>query len=206
MAIQFANSLLGEPIAAETVTLPNGLACAVPADSALARSSRKDRTWVGPSALERRTILDAARTIAIVGMSRDPARGSYFVGTYLSQDSDYELYLVNPAAAGSELFGRPVHASLAELPVVPDVVVVFRRADAIPSVVEEVLAIGAPTIWIQLGIWNEPAAIEAEAKGLTVVMDRCIKIEHARFHGGLHLLGFDTGVITARRRSARGAD
>jgi predicted CoA-binding protein len=76
---------------------------------------------------------------------------------------------------------------------------VFRKASDIPSVVDDVLAVGATTIWLQLGIWNEDAARYAESKGLTVVMDRCIKIEHARFHGGLHLLGFDTGVITARK-------
>jgi predicted CoA-binding protein len=82
---------------------------------------------------------------------------------------------------------------------VPDIVDVFRRASDIPSVVDEVVAVGSPVIWVQLGIWNERAAIDGEAKGLTVVMDRCLKVEHARFHGGLHLLGFDTGVISARR-------
>ncbi|MBO9578358.1 MAG: CoA-binding protein [Microbacteriaceae bacterium] len=204
MAIQFANALGALPAEGEeTVVLPSGITCAVPSGSALARTARKDRTWVGPSALERKAILDQARSIAVVGMSPDPSRGSYFVGTYLVQDSDYELFFVNPKAAGTQILGRDVHASLAELPSVPDVVVVFRRPDAIPSVVDEVVALGSPTIWVQLGIWNEEAARDAEAKGLRVVMDRCVKIEHARFHGGLHLLGFDTGVITARRRKDR---
>jgi predicted CoA-binding protein len=76
---------------------------------------------------------------------------------------------------------------------------VFRRGSDIPQVIDEVVAIGAPTVWVQLGIWNEDAAYYGEEKGLTVVMDRCIKIEHARFHGGLHLLGFDTGVISSRK-------
>jgi len=76
---------------------------------------------------------------------------------------------------------------------------VFRKASDIPAVIDEALAIGAKTVWVQLGIWNQEAAIYGESKGLTIVMDRCIKIEHARFHGGLHLLGFDTGVITARK-------
>ena len=76
---------------------------------------------------------------------------------------------------------------------------VFRRASDIPQVIDEVVAIGAKTVWVQLGIWNEEAARHGESLGLTVVMDRCIKVEHARFHGGLHLLGFDTGQITSRK-------
>ena len=133
----------------------------------------------------------------IVGASPNPARSSYFVSTYLQQSSDYELYFVNPNA--KEILGRPVYKSLADLPVVPDIVDVFRKASDIPSVVDDVLASGARTIWVQLGIWNEEAARYAEEKGLTVVMDRCIKVEHARFNGGLNLMGFDTGVISSRR-------
>jgi len=82
---------------------------------------------------------------------------------------------------------------------VPDIVDVFRRGSDIPDVIDEVVAAGAKTIWVQLGIWNQDAALYGESKGLTVVMDRCIKVEHARFGGGLHLLGFDTGQITARK-------
>ena len=81
----------------------------------------------------------------------------------------------------------------------PDIVDVFRRGTDIPAVTDDVIAAGATTMWVQLGIWNEQAAYDAERRGLTVVMDRCIKIEHARFHGGLHLMGFDTGQITARK-------
>ena len=119
------------------------------------------------------------------------------MATYLQQSSDYDLYFVNPNA--DEILGQKVYKSLADLPVVPDIVDVFRRGSDIPQVIDEVLAIGAKTIWVQLGIWNQDAAIYGESKGLTVVMDRCIKVEHARFHGGLHLLGFDTGQITARK-------
>ena len=75
----------------------------------------------------------------------------------------------------------------------------FRKASDIPSVIDDVLAVGASTVWVQLGIWNEEAAYYGEEKGLTVVMDRCLKVEHARFHGGLHLLGFDTGQISSRK-------
>ena len=180
-----------------TVTLQNGLSCSIPSSSPLAKLLRSQRTWIGPSAKERLGILRRAKSVAIVGASPNPARSSYFVATYLSQSSDYDLYFVNPNA--TEILGRPVYKSLADLPVVPDIVDVFRRASDIPQVMDEALAIGARTVWVQLGIWNEEAAYYGESKGLTVVMDRCIKVEHARFNGGLYLLGFDTGQISARK-------
>jgi predicted CoA-binding protein len=181
----------------QTTQLANGLTCDIPAGSPLAKLLKSQRTWVGPSAKDRLKILRDAKSIAIVGASPNSARSSYFVGTYLLQSSDYRVYFVNPNA--DEILGHKAYPDLASLPEVPDIVDVFRKASDIPSVVDDVLASGAKTIWVQLGIWNEQAAFDAEAKGLTVVMDRCIKVEHARFHGGLHLLGFDTGVITARK-------
>jgi predicted CoA-binding protein len=181
----------------DTVHLSNGLTCDIPASSPLAKLLKSKRTWVGPSAKDRLAILQKAKTVAIVGASPNPARSSFFVATYLQQSSDYELFFVNPNA--DEILGQKVYKSLADLPVVPDIVDVFRKGSDIPSVIDDVVAIGAKTIWVQLGIWNEEAAIYGESKGLTVVMDRCIKVEHARFHGGLHLLGFDTGQITSRK-------
>ncbi len=181
-----------------TVTLANGLTCAIPASSPLAKLLKSQRTWVGPSAKERLGILRRARSVAIVGASPNPARSSYFVGTYLQQSSDYRVYFVNPNA--TEILGQPVYPDLASLPEVPDIVDVFRKASDIPSVMDDAIAVGAPTVWVQLGIWNEEAARYGESKGLTVVMDRCIKVEHARFHGGLHLMGFDTGVISAKKQ------
>lgn len=181
----------------ETVHLTNGLTCDIPASSPLAKLLKSKRTWVGPSAQDRLGILRRAKTVAIVGASPNPARSSYFVATYLKQSSDYELFFVNPNA--DEILGQKVYKSLADLPVVPDIVDVFRRGSDIPQVMDDALAIGAKTVWVQLGIWNEEAAYYGESKGLTVVMDRCIKVEHARFHGGLHLLGFDTGQITSRK-------
>ncbi len=181
----------------DTVHLANGLSCSVPTGSPLAKLLKSQRTWVGPDAKARLKILRAAKSIAIVGASPNPARSSYFVGTYLQQSSDYRVYFVNPNA--KTILGETAYPDLASLPEVPDIVDVFRRASDIPAVIDEVLAIGAPTVWVQLGIWNQEAAEYGESKGLTVVMDRCIKIEHARFHGGLHLLGFDTGQITARK-------
>jgi predicted CoA-binding protein len=181
----------------ETVSLANGLTCEVPSDSPLGKLLKSQRTWVGPNAKERLKILRNAKSIAIVGASANAARASYFVGTYLLQSSDYRVYFVNPMA--DEILGHKAYPDLASLPEVPDIVDVFRKGSDIPSVIDEVLAVGAKTVWVQLGIWNQDAAIYGESKGLTVVMDRCIKIEHARFNGGLHLLGFDTGQITSRK-------
>jgi predicted CoA-binding protein len=180
-----------------TTQLSNGLSCDLPANSPLAKMLRSQRTWIGPDAKARLKILREAQSIAIVGMSPNPARSSYFVGTYLLQSTDYRVYFVNPNA--KEILGQKVYPDLASLPEVPDIVDVFRKASDIPAVLEDVLAIGTPAIWVQLGIYNEEAARYGQENGLTVVMDRCLKVEHARFHGGLRLFGFDTGVISARK-------
>ena len=179
------------------VQLVNGLSCSVPADSPLAKLLKSQRTWTGPDAKERLRILRNAKSVAIVGASSNPTRSSYFVGTYLLQSTDFRVYFVNPNA--DTILGQKAYPDLASLPEVPDIVDVFRRPSDVPSVIDEAVAVGAPTVWVQLGIWNQEAAEYGESLGLTVVMDRCIKIEHARFHGGLHLLGFDTGQITARK-------
>lgn len=154
-------------------------------------------TWQGPSARERRRILGATRTVALVGASDNPARPSYFVATYLLSATRFTVYFVNPRL--DTILGHPVYPSLAELPERPDLVSVFRKHDDLPAVADEVIAAGAKTLWLQLGLWHEPVARHAEEKGLTVVMNRCVKIEHARFAGGLHLAGFNTGVVSSRR-------
>lgn len=160
------------------------------------------RTWVGPSAPERLNILRNTRTIAIVGMSDKISRASYFVATYLQSASPYKLYFVNPilAAKGKLVLGQPVYPSLQDLPEVPDLVEIFRRNEDLPGVVQEAVDLGTKTVWMQLGSWSEEAAAIGEAAGLNVVMDKCVKIEHARFHGGLHLAGFNTGVISSKRQ------
>ena len=156
--------------------------------------------WTPPGALERKRILDRSRSVAVVGASANPARASYFVLTYLlSSSTDFDVYPVNPRGAGTEILGRPVYASLADLPVTPDIVDVFRRAEDLPDVADEAIAARAPVFWAQLGLWSAEAAQRCAEAGLDVVMDRCLKIEHARFHGGLHLAGFDTGVVSSRR-------
>ncbi|WP_194763405.1 CoA-binding protein [Microbacterium sp. UFMG61] len=179
--------------------------CALPAPTEAAAcelpgtaSAAPGRSWVGPGQQSRFALLRRSTSVAIVGASNNPARASYFVGTYLLSSSSYDVYFVNPRE--TEILGQPVYASLADLPVVPDIVDVFRRHDDLPGVAQEAVDVGARALWLQLGSWNEDAAAIAEAEGLSVVMDRCIKIEHARFHGGLHLAGFDTGVISSRRQ------
>ena len=153
--------------------------------------------WTAPTAKERLAILRATRTIAMVGASANASRASNFVATYLLAETDYEVWFVNPRE--TEILGRPVYPSLAELPGPPDLVDVFRRPADLPEVADEAVAAGASTLWLQLGLRDEAVADHAAAAGLGVVMDRCVKIEHARFRGGLHLAGFDTGVLSSRR-------
>lgn len=150
---------------------------------------------------ERARIVNETRSVAVLGVSANPARASYFVSTYLLASTDYEVYFVNPTA--TEILGRPVYPNLAALPVVPDMVDVFRRASELDEALSDTLAVGARTFWLQLGLTDAAVEERAVAAGLQVVADRCLKIEHARFAGGLHLAGFDTGVIDSRRHSRR---
>ena len=155
-------------------------------------------SWTPPTAGQRLAILRRATTIAVVGASANPARASNFVLTYLlSSSADYEVWPVTPNE--SEILGVKCYPSLAELPGPPDIVDVFRRADQLPGVAREAVEAGAGAFWMQLGLHSDEAAEIASAAGLDVVSNRCVKIEHARFHGGLHLAGFDTGVISSRR-------
>jgi uncharacterized protein len=154
--------------------------------------------WEPPTAAQRRAILRGARTIAVVGASANPARASNFVLTYLvSTSADYEVWPVTPR--GGEILGLPTYPSLADLPGTPDIVDVFRRESELPGVAREAVEAGAGTLWMQLGLHSDEAVRIAHAAGLQVVSNRCLKIEHARFAGGLHLAGFDTGVISSRR-------
>ena len=156
--------------------------------------------WREPSAVERLALLNRTETVAMVGVSANAARPSNFVATYLlSSSADFQVYFVNPMA--EQILGQPCYSTLTELPQIPDMVNVFRRSEDLPEVAEEAAAVGAQSFWAQLGLWNVEAATVAINAGMDVVMDRCLKIEHARFHGGLHLAGFNTGVIDSRLRS-----
>ncbi len=143
-------------------------------------------------------LLRRTRRVAIVGVSSNPSRASYFVATYLRTEArEFTVWYVNPRE--TEILGQPVYPSLADLPEIPDMVDVFRRADDLADVANEAIAVGASSLWFQLGLVNDVAAQSATEAGLDVVQDKCLKIEHARFKGGLHSAGFDTGVISARR-------
>jgi predicted CoA-binding protein len=146
---------------------------------------------------ERLSIMRNANSVALVGVSANPIRSSNFVAAYLVR-TPMRTYPVNPVY--DEVLGERCYPSLADLPEVPDIVDIFRRPEAIPGVVDEAIDVGAKVVWFQLGLRHDEAAQRAIDAGLKVVQDRCLKIEHARWHGGLHLGGFDTGVISSRRR------
>lgn len=141
-------------------------------------------------------VLHNAKTVAIVGLSPNELRASYFVGYYLRRHG-YRVIPVNPRE--SEILGLSSYKSLTDVPVPVDIVNVFRAPDALPGIAAEAVTIRAGTLWCQFGVVNEEGARIAEAGGLTVVMDRCIKVEHARFIGRMHWLGFNTQRITSVR-------
>src|SRR5580692_11402833 len=138
-------------------------------------------------------VLHTAGTIAIVGLSANELRASYFVGYYLKRHG-YRVIPVNPRE--KEILGETCYPSLLDVPVPVDVVDVFRAPDALPGIAREAVQIKASTLWCQFGVINEEGAKIAEDGGLTVIMDRCLKIEHARYVGRMHWLGFNTPRIT----------
>ncbi len=141
-------------------------------------------------------VIHTAKTVAIVGLSSNPLRASYFVGFYLRRHG-YRVIPVNPRE--TEILEQRCYKSLAEVPGHVDIVNVFRAPDALPGIAEEAVAIRASTLWCQFTVINEPGARIAEAGGVSVVMDRCIKVEHARYVGRMHWLGFNTQRITSIR-------
>ena len=156
-----------------------------------------NRSEFATTAFERLEILRRARTIAMVGLSANPFRPSHFAAVYLLAEG-YRVIPVNPNEP--EVLGQHSYASLRDIPEPVDIVDIFRDPAAVMPIVEDAIAIGAKVVWMQLGVINEAAARRARAAGLAVVMDACVKIEHARFFGGLSTLGLNTGVITSRRR------
>ena len=143
-----------------------------------------------------RRILRTSRTIAVVGLSAEWHRPSYFAAKYM-QEHGYRIVPVNPRYA--EILGERCHATLTTIDVPVDIVDVFRKTEDVMPIAEQAIAIGAKCLWQQIGVKNEAAAALAAAAGLDVVMDRCVKIEHARLFGGLNWAGVNTGVISARR-------
>ena len=143
-----------------------------------------------------RRILKANRIIAVVGLTANWWRPSYFAAKYM-QEHGYRVVPVNPAY--KEVLGETCYPSLEDIPFKVDMVDCFRKSEEIGPLAESAIAIGAKTLWMQLGVVNEAAAARAREGGLDVVMDRCVKIEHARLFGGLGWAGVNTGVISARR-------
>ncbi|WP_323771350.1 CoA-binding protein [Antarctobacter sp.] len=144
-------------------------------------------------------ILNRTKVVAVVGVSMNPVRPSYYVARYLSLKG-YTVIPVNPGHAGKVLFGQEVRATLADCPKEVDMVDIFRRPDHVPPIVEEALEVlpALRTIWMQIGVVNEEAAAMAEARGVEVVMDRCPKIEYQRLFGELRMGGFNTGIISSK--------
>ena len=146
-----------------------------------------------------RDTLRKSRVFALVGVSPNPVRPSHFVGRYLGLKG-YKVVPVNPGHAGERLWGQEVRASLSDIPEPVDVVDIFRRSDAVPGIVDEVLAMDPlpKVIWMQIGVTHAAAAARAEAAGLTVIQDRCTKIEYQRLFGELRMGGFNTGIISSK--------
>lgn len=152
---------------------------------------------------QRRALLDRSRTVAMVGASPNTTRPSYFVFSFLRTRGRFEVSPINPTI--EQIDGIKAYPSLtayAQERGVPDVVDVFRRPDQLMPIVEEAIAIGARAIWFQYGVINQDAIRRADEAGLDVVVDRCIKVESARFDGGLAVLGQNSHLITSRRRLA----
>ena len=147
-----------------------------------------------PSTIQR--VLHSAKTIAVVGLSGNELRASYFVGYYLKRHG-YRVIPVNPRE--SEILGETSYPTLRDVPVPVDIVNVFRAPDALPDIARDAVAMGADALWCQFGVVNAEGAQIAEEGGVTVVMDRCLKVEHARYVGRMHWLGFNTQRITSVR-------
>jgi len=175
------------------MTQTDGLVCALPDQSAMAEVSKYQDPMVISG------ILHTARTIAIVGLSSNVLRPSNFVGFYL-QRHGYQVIPVNPNER--EVLGHKAFASLSEIPFDVDVVDVFRAPAAVPAIAEEAVRIGAGALWLQFGVISAEGARTASNGGLKLVVDRCMKVEHARHMGRMHWLGFNTGVVGSQRQSA----
>ena len=166
-----------------------------PADG-VAGNSPVNRSRFATTALDRLRILERYKRTAMVGLSPNPFRPSHFAAIYLLAEG-YDVIPVNPNE--KQILGKPSYASLRDVPGKIEVVDIFREVAAVPALVDDAIAVGAKVIWMQLGVVHLGARDKAQAAGLEVVMDRCMKIEHARFHGGLNFAGIRTNVISARK-------
>ncbi len=149
---------------------------------------------------QRRALLERSKTVAVVGASNNPLRPSYTVFSYLRTQHRFEIAAINPTI--TEIDGVPAYPSLttyAQAHGAPDIIDVFRKPSEVVPLVQEAIAVGAKAIWFQYGVVNEEAIALADKAGLSVVVDRCMKVESARFNGGLSTSGLNSGIITSRR-------
>jgi predicted CoA-binding protein len=174
----------------------SGLTCAITLNTAL--TPGEQRLYQDPRTIQR--LLREAKTIAVVGLSTDTQRASWFVANYLQQEG-YRIVPVHPTA--TELLGERVYASLTDIPIPVDIVDVFRPAVEAPEFARQAIAIRARAFWMQLKLASMEAAALAREAGLDVVADRCIKMEHARYCGRLQCAGMNTEIITARKARLR---
>lgn len=146
-----------------------------------------------------KTVLEEVKTIAVVGVSTNPVRPSYFVARYLGLKG-YRVLPINPGHAGKMLFGQTIHASLRDIREPVHMVDIFRRSEAVPAIVDEALEVcdGLKAIWMQIGVEHAEAAAKAEAQGISVIQNRCPKIEYQRLFGELRMGGFATGIISSK--------
>ena len=175
-----------------------GAACAVSLNTSLTPEQRA--LYQDVAQINR--LLETARTIAVVGLSSDRQKASFFVAGYL-QDEGYRIVPVNPK--GGEILGEKVYPDIASIPFPVDIVDIFRPPAEVAAIVDQVIArkekgIDAPAIWMQLRLVNLPAAEKARAAGLTVIADKCVKMEHGRYGGTLHFAGMNTEIISAKKR------
>ena len=174
--------------------------CAISFGDGVGANSPVNTGRFATTAADRLSILQKYKRIGMVGLSSNEFRPSHFAAKYLLAEG-YEVIPVNPRE--KEILGQVCYPTLTAIPSGVEVVDIFREPAAVPAIVDEAIAIGAKVVWMQLGVIHEEAAEKAAAAGLLVVMDRCMKIEHARFFGGLNTLGMNTAVITSRKRVAR---
>jgi len=174
--------------------------CAISFSDGVGANSPVNAGRFATTAADRLLILEKYKRIAMVGLSGNQFRPSHYAAMYLLAEG-YEVIPVNPRE--KEILGLVSYPSVTAIPGGVEVVDIFREPAAVPEIVDEAIAVGAKVVWMQLGVIHEEAAEKARAAGLEVVMDRCMKIEHARFFGGLNTLGMNTAVITSRRRGAR---
>ena len=174
--------------------------CAISYADGVGASSPVNTSRFATTAADRLSLLEKYKRIAMVGLSGNPYRPSHFAALYLLAEG-YEVIPVNPRE--KTILGQKSYPSVTAIPGGAEVVNIFREPSAVPQIVDEAIAVGAKVVWMQLGVIHEEAAAKAQAAGLEVVMDRCMKIEHARFSGGLNTLGLNTGVVTSRKRGLR---